>query len=41
MIPEAFSEAHDWPLYLSDYTGWTTTTLRSDLARLKKANGIE
>lgn len=42
---EAFTEGvqalEKLPVYLSDYTGWTTASLRSDLARLKAQRGIE
>lgn len=41
MIVNAMGEASAWPLYVSDFTGWTTTSLRADLARLKKQAGIE
>lgn len=38
---DAFNQANAWPLYISDFTGWTTTALRADLARLKKQASIE
>jgi replicative DNA helicase len=40
-IVNAMGEATSWPLFISDFTGWTTTSLRADLARLKKQAGIE
>lgn len=38
---QSFNDATQWPLYISDYTGWTTTGLRADLSRLKQTAGIE
>ena len=41
LLVHTFGEASSWPLYLSDFTGWTTTSLRADLSRLKQTAGIE
>lgn len=41
LLVQTFGEASAWPLYLSDFTGWTTTTLRADLSRLKQNAGIK
>jgi replicative DNA helicase len=40
-LVETFATASEWPLHISDYTGWTTTGLRADMARLKQTAGIE
>jgi replicative DNA helicase len=40
-LVQSFNSASEWPLYISDYTGWTTTALRADMARLKQTAGIE
>ena len=41
----AFTEAVEHfsklPIYISESTGWTTTSIRADMARLKAQNGIE
>jgi replicative DNA helicase len=37
----SFEELQAFPLYMSDATDWTTTSLRADLARLKRQVGIE
>ena len=37
----ALEELEKLPVYMSDASGWTTTTLRADLARLKAQHGIK
>ena len=41
LIVKAISELEKLPVYLSDFTGWTTASMRADLARLKATNNIE
>lgn len=38
---EAIGRLENKPVYMSDYTGWTTASLRADLARLKAQHGIK
>jgi len=41
LIVEAIAEMEKLPVYLSDFTGWTTASMRADLARLKAIHEIE
>ncbi len=38
---QAVNELSRLPVYMSDDTGWTTTSVRADLARLKAVHGIQ
>lgn len=40
-IITAIEELHELPVYMSDATGWSTTSMRADLARLKAAYGVQ
>ena len=39
-ITNAISELEKLPVYISDFTGWTTASMRADLARLKATHEI-
>lgn len=40
-IVKAIQRMEDKPVFMSDATGWTTTALRADLARLKLTKGVK
>lgn len=40
-INKAIEAMEHLPIYLSDHTGWTTASMRADLARLKAVHNIE
>lgn len=40
-IMNAIDELEKLPVFISDFTGWTTASMRADLARLKAVHGIE
>ena len=40
-ITQAIEKLSDLPIYMSDSIGWTTTSLRADLARLKAQAGVK
>jgi len=37
----AISDMESLPVYISDFTGWTTASMRADLARLKAQHNIQ
>ena len=40
-IMRAIGDLEKLPVYLSDFTGWTTASMRADLARLKAVHNIQ
>ncbi len=40
-IVRAIARLEEKPVFVSDATGWTTTALRADLARLKMTKGVQ
>jgi len=41
LLAQTIAEMETLPVYISDYTGWTTASLRADLARLKSQHNIQ
>lgn len=41
LLTKTIAEMETTPVYISDYTGWTTASLRADLARLKSQHNIQ
>lgn len=41
VLAQAFAVLETAPVYISDFTGWTTASMRADLARLKSQYGIK